>query len=136
MGGEVRRTFAAATPHEAAKAPRRSLACVGNDDDVRAVASGGNGAFHGMEPRRVSSITPLRRRRSQTSSTRQLASRGSHFLDAPVSGGQSRAEQGMLTVMVGGDAASLRKSAAGDRALRARSDADRARPARNRKPKW
>jgi 3-hydroxyisobutyrate dehydrogenase-like beta-hydroxyacid dehydrogenase len=95
---------AAATPREAARGAAIVFSCVGNDDDVRAIASGPNGAFHGME--RGAALV------DHTTASAALAveldaearSRGLAFLDAPVSGGQSGAEQGILTVMVGGEA--------------------------------
>lgn len=97
----------AATPRDAAQGAAIVFSCVGNDDDVRAVTLGENGAFAGMDRGAVFV--------DHTTASAQVAvelheaalARGLNFLDAPVSGGQSGAEQGMLTVMVGGDAAAF-----------------------------
>ena len=62
--------------------------------------------------------------------------RGAGALDAPVSGGQSGAENGTLTVMVGGDESGFRQGQAGDRGLCARRQSDRARQARASSPRW
>jgi 3-hydroxyisobutyrate dehydrogenase len=94
----------AATPAEAAAGADVVFACVGNDDDVRAVTVAENGAFHTL---RSGSIFV-----DHTTDSAGLAheldgvarQRGAHFLDAPVSGGQAGAEGGSLTVMVGGEA--------------------------------
>ena len=81
------------------------MCCVGNDNDLREVTLGPNGAFHGDEARaRCSSTTPPPRPRSRASSTPRRSKRGFDFVDAPVSGGQAGAENGVLTVMCGGDA--------------------------------
>jgi 3-hydroxyisobutyrate dehydrogenase len=95
---------AADTPAEAAKDAAIVFSCVGNDDDVRAIATGGNGAFAGMAKGAVFV--------DHTTASAQVAvelhaaarARDLHFLDAPVSGGQAGAEQGILTIMVGGEA--------------------------------
>ena len=96
---------AAATPREAAEGAEFIMACVGNDDDLRAVCLGGDGAFAGMAPGAVfvdhTSVS--------AQVTRELAAvaaaQGKHFVDAPVSGGQAGAENGVLSVMCGGEAA-------------------------------
>ena len=95
----------AATPAQAAKDAQIVMMCVGNDDDVRAVAMGADGALAGMS--KGSTLV------DHTTASAEVArevfdaakSRGVAFLDAPVSGGQAGAENGKLTVMVGGDAA-------------------------------
>ena len=93
----------APTPREAAHERDIVFACVGNDDDVRAVTLGADGAFAGM--RRGAIFVD----HSTVSAgvARELAQvahgQGFGFLDAPVSGGQAGAEKGILTVMVGGD---------------------------------
>ena len=88
--------------------PRRSRAdfvfcCVGNDDDLRAVTTGPDGAFRGMRAGAVF----IDHTTASAEVARELhaagAARGIAFLDAPVSGGQAGAENGTLTVMVGGD---------------------------------
>jgi 3-hydroxyisobutyrate dehydrogenase-like beta-hydroxyacid dehydrogenase len=81
--------------------------CVGNDDDVRAVASGPGGAFAGMKAGAILV--------DHTTASAELARalfdearvKGLGFLDAPVSGGQAGAVNGRLTVMVGGEASSF-----------------------------
>jgi 3-hydroxyisobutyrate dehydrogenase-like beta-hydroxyacid dehydrogenase len=94
----------AATPREAARDSAVVVACVGNDDDLRQITLGDSGAFAGMQAGAVFVD------HSTTSATVAVElhaaarARGLHFLDAPVSGGQSGAEQGILTIMAGGDA--------------------------------
>lgn len=95
----------AATPADAARDCDFVMACVGNDDDLRAVCLGDQGAFAGMKPGAVLvDHTTVSAR-----VTRELAAaatgRGLAFVDAPVSGGQAGAENGQLSVMCGGDAA-------------------------------
>ncbi len=93
---------AAPTPAEAAKGAAFVLACVGNDDDLRSVTTGPDGAFAAMGAGAVfvdhttASATVAR----ELDAAARAA--GMHFLDAPVSGGQAGAEAGALTVMVGG----------------------------------
>jgi len=94
----------AATPSEAAKDADFVFACVGNDDDLRAVTLGKDGAFSGMRKGAVF----IDNTTASASIARELhaaaKARGFDFLDAPVSGGQAGAENGTLTVMVGGEA--------------------------------
>ncbi len=96
---------AAGTPREAALGQDFVMACVGNDDDLRAVCVGVDGAFAGMDPDAVF----VDHTTVSATVTRELAAlagaRGLGFLDAPVSGGQAGAENGQLSVMCGGDAA-------------------------------
>jgi 3-hydroxyisobutyrate dehydrogenase len=94
----------APTPAAAAADARMVMMCVGNDDDVRAVALGPDGAVAAMQP---GSILVDHTTASATVAReihRAAAARGVGFLDAPVSGGQAGAENGKLTIMVGGDA--------------------------------
>jgi len=95
---------AAPTPAEAAADRDIVFACVGNDDDLRSVTLGPDGAFAGMKPGAIF----VDHTTASADVARELAAaasdRGLHFLDAPVSGGQAGAENGVLTVMVGGDA--------------------------------
>ena len=95
----------AATPAEAAKDKDFVFACVGNDDDLRAVTVGENGAFAAMKPGSIF----VDHTTASAEVARELAAiaakRGFHFLDAPVSGGQAGAENGALTVMAGGEQA-------------------------------
>ncbi len=95
---------AAATPQEAAQDADFVFACVGNDDDLRSVTTGKEGAFHGLKRGAIF----IDNTTASADVARELyataAERGAHFLDAPVSGGQAGAQNGALTVMVGGDA--------------------------------
>ncbi|MFM8745874.1 MAG: NAD(P)-dependent oxidoreductase [Aestuariivirga sp.] len=93
---------AAATPAAAAEDADFVFACVGNDDDLRQVTIGDDGAFHAMKRGAVfvdhttASATVARELHATA------AARGLGFVDAPVSGGQAGAENGVLTVMCGG----------------------------------
>lgn len=94
----------AATPAEAARGAEFVMACVGNDDDLRAICTGPEGAFAGMEAASIFvDHTTVSAR-----VTRELhdlaAAKGVSFVDAPVSGGQAGAENGVLSVMCGGEA--------------------------------
>ena len=94
----------AATPAQAAQGAQIVFSCVGNDDDVRAVTTGADGAFSAMGNGAIfvdhtTASAEVARELSVVSQAQ-----GFHFLDAPVSGGQAGAENGVLTVMVGGDA--------------------------------
>lgn len=94
----------APTPREAATGADFVFACVGNDDDLKSVTLGADGAFAGMKPGAVFV--------DHTTASAEVArllhgaarERGLHFVDAPVSGGQAGAVNGALTVMCGGDA--------------------------------
>ena len=92
----------AATPAEAAAGAEVVFACVGNDDDLRAVATGPGGAFEGLAPGAVF----VDHTTASAAVARELAAaaagQGAGFVDAPVSGGQAGAEKGVLTVMCGG----------------------------------
>ncbi len=100
----------AATPAEAAKGAEIVFACVGNDDDLRQVAIGPDGAFATMSKGAIF----VDHTTASADVARELAAeaeaRGLVFLDAPVSGGQAGAENGVLTVMVGGDASAFAKA--------------------------
>ena len=95
----------APTPREAAAGADVVFACVGNDADLRSVTTGEHGAFAGMKPNAIFV--------DHTTASAEVArelhaaalSRGLHFIDAPVSGGQAGAVNGALTVMCGGDQA-------------------------------
>ena len=93
---------AAASPAEAAKGAEIVFSCVGNDDDLRSIVRGGEGAFAGMSKGAVF----VDHTTASANVARELGEvakgKGLHFLDAPVSGGQAGAENGKLTVMVGG----------------------------------
>jgi 3-hydroxyisobutyrate dehydrogenase len=95
----------APTPVEAAVGAKVVFACVGNDDDVRAVTLGETGAFAGMDEGTVfvdhTTASALLARELDTAAREK----GLGFLDAPVSGGQAGAQNGILTVMTGGEQA-------------------------------
>ena len=95
---------AAASPAEAARGAELVMICVGNDDDVRAVAAGGDGALAAM--RAGSALVDHTTASAHVARELHAAAsnKGVGFLDAPVSGGQAGAENGKLTIMVGGDA--------------------------------
>jgi 3-hydroxyisobutyrate dehydrogenase-like beta-hydroxyacid dehydrogenase len=96
---------AAATPREAAAGADVVLACVGNDADLRSVVLGADGALAGMKTGAVFADHTT----ASAAIARELhaaaLAQGLHFVDAPVSGGQAGAQNGMLTVMCGGDQA-------------------------------
>ncbi|MCR4282137.1 MAG: NAD(P)-dependent oxidoreductase [Bauldia sp.] len=98
---------AAATPREAAAGAAFVFTCVGNDDDLRSVALGPDGALAGMK----SGAILIDNTTASAIVARELCTAakalGVDFLDAPVSGGQAGAENGQLTVMVGGDRATF-----------------------------
>ncbi|MCB1448669.1 MAG: NAD(P)-dependent oxidoreductase [Nitratireductor sp.] len=100
----------AATPREAAQGCDFVFSCVGNDDDLRSVTTGLDGAFASMKPGAIF----IDNTTASALVARELAAAadeaGFGFLDAPVSGGQAGAENGVLTVMVGGDAAIFEKA--------------------------
>jgi len=98
---------AAATPREAAAGVDIVFCCVGNDDDLRSVTLGADGAFAGMKPGAVfvdHTTASADVARELYAAAKNL---GLQFVDAPVSGGQAGAQNGMLTVMCGGDTAAF-----------------------------
>ena len=95
------------TPREAAIDAEIVFACVGNDDDLKQITTGVDGAFAGMDPGAIfvdhtTASADIARHLNALAGEKQIA-----FLDAPVSGGQAGAEKGQLTVMVGGDEAAF-----------------------------
>ena len=94
---------AAATPAEAAAGNEIVFACVGNDDDVRSVTVEEGGAFEGMSPGAVFVDHTTASADVAREVAAVAAERGIGFLDAPVSGGEAGAVNGVLTVMVGGE---------------------------------
>lgn len=94
---------AAATPRAAVAGAEFVMACVGNDDDLRSVCLGPDGAFAGLETGAVF----VDHTTVSAAVTRELAAlarqQGAGFVDAPVSGGQAGAENGQLSIMCGGD---------------------------------
>src|SRR5579885_1729741 len=101
----------AATPAEAAQGAEFVFTCVGNDEDLRAVTLGPRGAFAslGKGAVHVDHTTASATIARELHAAAKALDAGA--LDAPVSGGQSGAEAGTLTVMVGGDEADFRKAA-------------------------
>jgi 3-hydroxyisobutyrate dehydrogenase len=95
----------ALTPKEAATGQDFVMACVGNDDDLRAVTLGPDGAFAGMQKGAVFVDHTTASAGIARELHAEAGKRGFDFIDAPVSGGQAGAENGTLTVMCGGDAA-------------------------------
>jgi 3-hydroxyisobutyrate dehydrogenase-like beta-hydroxyacid dehydrogenase len=100
----------AATPAEAADGADFVFCCVGNDDDLRSVTTGDGGAFQSMK----SGAVFIDHTTASANVARELyqvaVDSGFDFLDAPVSGGQAGAENGILTVMIGGDPAPFDRS--------------------------
>ena len=100
----------ARTPAEAVADADFVFACVGNDDDLRSVTTGPDGAFAAMKKGAVF----VDHTTASADVARELAARaaggGFSFLDAPVSGGEAGAENGILTVMVGGEQASFARA--------------------------
>ena len=97
----------AETPREAAQGADIVFCCVGNDDDLRSVTLGADGAFAGMAPGAIF----VDHTTASADVARELHAAakniGLHFVDAPVSGGQAGAQNGALTGMCGGDAAAF-----------------------------
>ncbi|MGR3393744.1 NAD(P)-dependent oxidoreductase [Pseudooceanicola nanhaiensis] len=93
------------TPREAAEGADFVMTCVGNDDDLRSVCLGADGAFAGMKPGAilVDHTTVSARVTAELYAAAREAGFG--YVDAPISGGQAGAENGALSVMCGGDAA-------------------------------
>ncbi|WP_170370953.1 NAD(P)-dependent oxidoreductase [Ruegeria arenilitoris] len=95
----------ATTPRGAAEGAEFVMACVGNDDDLRMVCTGEDGAFQGMAEGSVF----VDHTTVSAKVTRELyaaaKARGISFVDAPISGGQAGAENGVLSIMCGGDQA-------------------------------
>ncbi len=91
----------ALTPAEAARDADFVFACVGNDDDLRAVTTGPDGAFSAMKKGAVFIDNTTASAAVARELDTEAQKRGFHFIDAPVSGGQAGAENGVLTVMVG-----------------------------------
>ena len=94
---------AADSPAAAAREAEIVFACVGNDDDLRSVVLGPDGAFAGMATGAVFVDHTTASAQVARELCATAAERGLGFLDAPVSGGQAGAENGVLAVMVGGD---------------------------------
>jgi len=95
----------ARTPREASSGAQIVFSCVGNDDDLRSVMLGDDGAFAGMAKDAIGFDNTTASARVARELHAVARSRGAHFIDAPVSGGQAGAVNGALTVMCGGDLA-------------------------------
>jgi len=93
----------AATPYQAAQHADVVLLCVSNDEAVREVCTGPDGVLHAMRPGRYLVDHTTSSRDMAQELAQACANRAVHFLDAPVSGGQAGAQQGRLTIMVGGE---------------------------------
>ena len=101
---------AASTPKDASQDADFVFACVGNDDDLRSVTIGEQGAFRGLKAGAIfidNTTASATVARELYAAAQAL---GAHFLDAPVSGGQAGAQNGALTVMTGGDAEPFAKA--------------------------
>jgi 3-hydroxyisobutyrate dehydrogenase len=101
---------AAGTPREAAEGQEIVFACVGNDDDLRQVTIGPDGGFEGL----AAGAIFVDHTTASAEVARELdaaaRAKGAAFIDAPVSGGQAGAENGVLTVMCGGDGEAYAKA--------------------------
>jgi 3-hydroxyisobutyrate dehydrogenase len=95
----------ATTPKDAATGQDFVMACVGNDNDLREVTLGPNGAFSGIKSGAVFVDHTTASAEIARELHAEAGKRGFDAVDAPVSGGQAGAENGILTVMCGGDAA-------------------------------
>lgn len=96
---------AAPTPKEAAAGADFVMTCVGNDDDLRAVCTGADGAFAGMKPGAILVDHTTVSARVTAELYEAAKAKGLGYVDAPISGGQAGAENGVLSVMCGGDQA-------------------------------
>lgn len=95
----------AATPADATCDADFVFSCVGNDDDLRSVTTGPDGAFSTIKQGAIFIDNTTASAEVARELDAEAQKRGFHFLDAPVSGGQAGAENGVLTVMVGGSEA-------------------------------
>ena len=100
----------APTPAAGAAGADLVMTCVGNDDDVRAVVLGSDGALAAMRPGSILVDHTTASAHIAREIHAAAAARGIGFLDAPVSGGQAGAENGKLTIMVGGDDAAFARA--------------------------
>jgi len=98
------------TPEEAAKNSDFVFSCVGNDDDLREVAIGKKGIFNTIKKGSIYIDNTTASATIARELHKNAKANGFGFLDAPVSGGQAGAENGALTVMVGGDAKDFDKA--------------------------
>ena len=101
---------AAATPKTAAEGQDFVMACVGNDDDLRAVTIGTDGAFAALKQGAIFVDHTTASAEVARQLDAEATKRGFQFIDAPVSGGQAGAENGVLTVMCGGNETAYKKA--------------------------
>ena len=94
----------APTPAQAARDADFVFTCVGNDEDLRQVTTGADGVLSAMKPGAILIDNTTASAEVARELDAAARARGCHFIDAPVSGGQSGAENGVLTVMCGGEA--------------------------------
>lgn len=100
----------AATPAQAAEGADFVFTCVGNDDDLRSVTTGENGALQGMRPGAILIDNTTASAEVARELHAAAKAKGCDFIDAPVSGGQAGAENGALTVMCGGEPGTFEKA--------------------------
>jgi 3-hydroxyisobutyrate dehydrogenase-like beta-hydroxyacid dehydrogenase len=100
----------APTPKAAAEGAAFVFTCVGNDDDLRSVVLSADGALAGMQAGAILVDNTTASATVAREIGAAAKAKGAGFLDAPVSGGQAGAENGQLTVMVGGDEATFAKA--------------------------
>jgi len=98
FGGKI-----ANTPQQAAENADIIFACVGNDQDLKQITIGENGAFHGMKKNAIFVDHTTASAQIERELFDIAKQRAFHVLDAPISGGQIGAEKGILTIMVGGE---------------------------------
>jgi len=101
----------AETPMDAAKESDFIFTCVGNDNDLREVTLGDKGIFKTAKKGSIYIDNTTASAKIARELYKKAKSAGFHFLDAPVSGGQAGAENGALTVMIGGDDETYKKAA-------------------------
>ena len=106
FGGSI-----ASTPAGAARGAEFVFCCVGNDDDLRSVTIGEDGAFDAMKPGSVFIDHTTTSAKVARELHEVAAGKNFFFVDAPVSGGQAGAENGQLTVMIGGDEDAVERAA-------------------------
>lgn len=98
------------TPAKAAEGADFVFTCVGNDDDLRSVTTAENGVFSGMKAGAILIENTTASAEVARELNQAATEKGLGFIDAPVSGGQAGAENGVLTVMCGGDEAVFDKA--------------------------
>ena len=101
---------AASSPRDAAAGAQIVFTCVGNDDDLRSIVLGSDGAFAGMARDAILSDHTTASAEIARELARAAQSKGLHVIDAPVSGGEAGAVNGTLTVMCGGEATAFARA--------------------------